>query len=65
MQLSTDKIRIAMIRQGYSTQAELAVALSVSRVTVGRWMRGKNIPHPEQLIKLAAVLNLSIKGLVK
>ena len=54
-----------MIRQGYSTQAELAVALSVSRVTVGRWMRGKNIPHPEQLIKLAAVLNLSIKGLVR
>lgn len=40
------------------TQRELADLVKVSRVTVSNWERGKELPHPNRLERIAAVANV-------
>ncbi|MGA4540142.1 helix-turn-helix transcriptional regulator [Uniformispora flossi] len=47
---------------GYS-QENLAELVGVDRTTVGRWESGRVLPHPQQRIRLAGVLELGLKEL--
>lgn len=45
-------------RRGW-TQAEVAAALGVSELTVGRWERGETFPHPYHRKKLCELFGKS------
>ena len=47
------------------TQDDLAKELNVSRSTVANWESGRNNPDVESLIKIADILNVPIKSLLK
>ena len=49
--------------QGLSQQ-ELATRLNVVRQTVSKWEKGASVPDSETLIRLAAVLNVSVTALL-
>ena len=47
------------------TQDDLAKELNVSRSTVANWESGRNNPDVESLIKIADILKVPIKSLLK
>jgi len=46
------------------SQEQLAVKLNVVRQTVSKWEKGLSVPDAELLIKLSAVLNVSVDDLL-
>lgn len=51
-------VRLAMAATGRNSQAQIAEALGVSHVAVGKWMRGENCPTFEQAGELAELAGL-------
>ena len=57
--LRTDAIGDAMAALGLS-QAAIARELGVSREAVSKWLRGRALPRPDKLLRLALLLGLSL-----
>lgn len=57
--LLTDAIGDAMAAAGLS-QAAIARELDVSRETVSKWLRGRALPRPDKLLRLALLLGLTL-----
>lgn len=51
-------VAAAMHKTGKTTQNQIAEALGVSHVAVGKWMRGENCPTFEQACELAVMAGL-------
>ena len=51
-------VRLAMAATGRTSQAQLAEALNVSHVAVGKWLRGETCPTFEQAAELADLAGL-------
>ncbi len=61
--LNSASIREAMQRRGLS-QAQLSRSVGVSRAAVSKWLKGEDLPRPDKLLKLGALLELGFKELV-
>lgn len=59
--------RLAELRQaaGYSQQSELAAALDTTQQTVSRWEAGLSRPRPQQISRLAELLGVDRKELIR
>ena len=57
--LRTDAIGDAMAALGLS-QAAIARELDVSREAVSKWLRGRALPRPDKLLRLALLLGLTL-----
>jgi len=51
-------VELAMQKSGKTSQHQMAAALGVSHVAVGKWMRGENCPTFEQAAELAVLAGL-------
>lgn len=56
-------IRTLREKAGY-TQKELAEQLFVSPMAVSKWERGKSMPDPSMLQRLAAILDMDVDGIL-
>ncbi len=45
-------------------QKWIAEKLGVSETVVSNWVKGKHIPQPKYILKLAVLLNVSIEDLI-
>ena len=61
--LLTDAIGDAMAASGLS-QAAIARELEVSREAVSKWLRGRALPRPDKLLRLALLLELTLDQMV-
>lgn len=61
--LHTESLRAALVQRGW-TQKDLADQLGVSAQSVTNWLKGKDFPRPDKLLKLATTLQLSFSQLV-
>jgi len=61
--LRVDTVSGKMQEQGW-TQAHLAQLVGVSSQTVTNWMKGRDFPRPNALLKLAVTLGLAFENLV-
>lgn len=62
--LHTDSLKAALTQRGW-TQKDLAEKLGVSAQSVTNWLKGKDFPRPDKLLKLATTLQLSFSQLVE
>lgn len=62
--INQNSLQQALEKQGWS-QSKLADEVGVSAQSVTNWMRGEGFPRPATLLKLATLLRLSFKQLVK
>lgn len=61
--LRIDAITRKMRERGW-TQADLAKLVGVSNQSVTNWLRGRDFPRPQALLKLAVTLGLAVEKLV-
>ena len=61
--LHIESLRAALVQRGW-TQKDLADQLGVSAQSVTNWLKGKDFPRPDKLLKLATTLQLSFSQLV-
>lgn len=61
--LHTESLRAALAQRGW-TQKDLAKQVGVSAQSVTNWLKGKDFPRPDKLLKLATLLHLSFSQLV-
>ena len=61
--LNIDNIKSAMEKAGLS-QANIAETLGVTREAISKWLKGKNLPRPDKLLRLALLLNLKLDELI-
>ena len=59
--------RLAELRQaaGYSQQSELAAAIDTTQQTVSRWEAGLSRPRPQQMSRLAEILEVDRQELIR
>jgi transcriptional regulator with XRE-family HTH domain/Zn-dependent peptidase ImmA (M78 family) len=62
--LSREAVTAALTKIGFS-QAELARRLDVSSQAVTNWLKGKDFPRPDKLLKLSVLLRLPFEQLVE
>jgi len=62
--LNTESLRSALAQRGW-TQKDLADHLGVSAQSVTNWLKSKDFPRPDKLLKLATTLQLSFSQLVQ
>lgn len=62
--LHIESLRAALVQRGW-TQKDLADQLGVSAQSVTNWLKGKDFPRPDKLLKLATTLQLSFSQLVE
>lgn len=58
-----ERLRAARLELGY-TQAALGAELHVADATINRYEQGVNNPSPEMLVRLAAILKVSVDYLL-
>jgi len=61
--LNAEAVRGAMEKRGFSP-AQLSRSIDVSRAAVSKWLKGKDFPRPDKLLKLGMLLGLGFKQLV-
>lgn len=61
--LHVESLRAALTQRGW-TQKDLADQLGVSAQSVTNWLKGRDFPRPDKLLKLATILHLSFAQLV-
>lgn len=62
--LSREAVTDALAKAGFS-QAELARRLDVSSQAVTNWLKGKDFPRPDKLLRLSVLLRLPFEKLVE